>query len=120
MTDPDQTRPPQLPDSKLIAIDALLTGATHRGAAEAAGVQRSTVTGWVNHHVGFITELDQRRHQRARATGDLLDETVGSALQLLGARISEGDTSAAIALLRVIETGHLHRRGPEAVLFVRP
>ena len=108
MSDPDQYRPPRLSDAKLIAIDTLLTGATHREAADAAGVQRSTVTGWVNHHIGFITELDQRRHQSARATGDLLDQSIRSALRLVGARIEEGDLAAAIALLRVVDKGHLH------------
>ena len=109
MTDPDQTRPPRLSDSKLIAIDTLLTGATHREAADAAGVQRSTVTGWVNHHIGVITELGQRRHQRAKATSDLLDETISGALRLLAARIDEGDEAAAIAVLRVVDKGRLHR-----------
>jgi hypothetical protein len=116
MTDPDQIRPLQLSDSKLIAIDALLTGGTHRDAATAAGVQRSTVTAWANHHLGFITELGERRHQRARATGDLLDQTIASALRLIGARIDDGDLTAAIALLRVVDKGHLHRprSGPRA------
>ena len=109
MANPDQSRLLRLSDAKLIAIDVLMTGATHREAAAAAGVQRSTVTGWVHHHIGFITELAQRRQQRAQATGDLLDETITAALRLLAERIDEGDTAAAIALLRLVDTGHLHR-----------
>ncbi len=57
----------------------------------------------------FITELNQRRHQRARATGDLLDETITGALRLVATRIDEGDSAAATALLRVVDKGHLHR-----------
>lgn len=38
MTVPDQTRPAGLSDSQHLAIDVLLTGGTHREAAEAAGV----------------------------------------------------------------------------------
>ena len=37
MTVPDQTRPSGLSDSQHLAIDVLLTGGTHREAAEAAG-----------------------------------------------------------------------------------
>lgn len=116
--DPDQIRPPKLSDAKLIAIDALLTGATHREAAEAAGVQRSTVTGWFNNHIGFITELDERRQQRSRAVGDLLDEAVTSALQLVATRIGEGDGAAAIALLRIVDKARLQstRSGRSASL----
>ena len=60
MTVPDQTRPSGLSDSQHLAIDVLLTGGTHREAAEAAGVARTTVTEWVNHRGEFRSE--QSRH----------------------------------------------------------
>ncbi len=60
VTVPDETRPVGLSDSKLIAIDTLVTGATHREAADAAGVARTTVTEWVNHRGEFRS--DQSRH----------------------------------------------------------
>ncbi len=64
MTVPDQTRPSGLSDSQHLAIDVLLTGGTHREAAEAAGVARTTVTEWVNHRSEFCRELERRRWQR--------------------------------------------------------
>ncbi|MDG2029073.1 MAG: hypothetical protein P8J50_18400, partial [Acidimicrobiales bacterium] len=70
MTDPDQTRPPRLSDAKLIAIDTLLTGATHREAADAAGVARTTVTEWANHRGEFRSELERRRRERAAEVND--------------------------------------------------
>ena len=45
-TRPGQTR---LSDSQHLAIDVLLTGGTHREAAEAAGVARTTESGAVVH-----------------------------------------------------------------------
>ena len=57
----DQTRPSGLSDSQHLAIDVLLTGGTHREAAEAAGVARWTVTEWVNHRSEFCRELERRR-----------------------------------------------------------
>jgi len=63
MSVPDQTRPVGLSDAKLIAIDTLLTGATHREAAVAAGVERTTVTEWVNRRGEFRSELERRRRK---------------------------------------------------------
>jgi transposase len=62
VTIPDRSR---LSERQYLAIEVLLTGGTHRECAEAAGVSRTTVTGWVNHHVPFITEIEQRRQQRS-------------------------------------------------------
>ncbi len=60
MTVPDQTRPSGLSDSQLLAIDVLLTSGTHREAAGAAGVARTTVTEWVNHRSEIVRELERR------------------------------------------------------------
>ncbi len=56
MTVPDQTRRSGLSDSQHLAIDVLLTGGTHREAAEAAGVARTTVTEWVKGRVGELAK----------------------------------------------------------------
>ena len=98
-TEDNQTQPHSVTDRQLLAIEALLTGATHSEAAESAGAHRCTVTGWVNHHIGFITELNQRRHQRNIASADLLHSVIHDALQLLSQAISEGDIKAALTLL---------------------
>ena len=84
-TGPDQTRPPEVNDRQSIAIDTLIAGRTHREAAQAAGVQRSTVTGWCNHNIVFIAEWNQRRRQRLAASGERLHQTMSAALAESGA-----------------------------------
>ena len=106
-TDPNQIRPPEVSDQQSIAIDALVAGATHREAAKAAGASRSTVTGWVNHNITFITELNQRRQSRLVASGESLHQTMAAALALLAEKINAGDAEVALALVKAVGVGHL-------------
>ena len=106
-TNPNQIRPPEVSDQQSIAIDALVAGATHREAAEAAGACRSTVTGWVNHNIAFITELNQRRQSRLVASGETLHRTMAAALALLAERIDAGDAELALALVKAVGVEHL-------------
>ena len=106
-TDPNQIRPPKVSDQQSIAIDALVAGATHREAAEAAGACRSTVTGWVNHNITFIAELNQRRQSRLVASGETLHRTMAAALALLAERIDAGDAEVALALVKAVGVEHL-------------
>ena len=108
-TGPDQTRPPEVNDRQSIAIDTLISGATHREAAQAAGVQRSTVTGWCNHNIVFIAEWNQRRRQRLAASGERLHQTMSAALDTLAASINGGDTDTALGLIRLVGVEHLLR-----------
>ncbi len=108
-TGPDQTRPPEVNDRQSIAIDTLIAGRTHREAAQAAGVQRSTVTGWCNHNIVFIAEWNQRRRQRLAASGERLHQTMSAALDTLAASITGGDTDTALGLIRLVGVEHLLR-----------
>ena len=83
-TESDQIRPPEVSDRQSIAIDALVSGALQREAAEKAGVQRTTVTAWCNHHIAFKAERNQRRQDRVEAAGEQLQETLCAALVHLG------------------------------------
>ncbi len=115
-TEDNQTQPHPVSDRQLLAIEALLTGATHSEAADSAGVHRCTVTGWVNHHIGFVTELNQRRHQRNLASADLLHSVIHDALQLLLQVISEGDVKAAMMLLSRLDLQTIWKIGsPKAM-----
>ncbi len=110
MTDPtesDQIRPPEVNDRQSIAIDALVSGSTHREAAEAAGVQRSTITGWCNHNIVFIAEWNQRRRQRLAASGERLHQTMSAALDAVAESINSGDTATALTLIRIVGAEHL-------------
>ena len=115
-TEDNQTQPHPVSDRQLLAIDALLAGSTHSEAADSAGVHRCTVTGWANHHIGFITELNLRRHQRNIASADLLHSVIHDALQLLSQAISEGDIKAALTLLSRLDLHTIWKTGsPKAV-----
>jgi hypothetical protein len=111
MTDPDQTRRPLLSDSKLIAIDTLLTGATHREAAVAAGVARTTVTEWVNHQGEFRSELERRRLERAVAVNDRVGAAIDQALRVVKEHLDTGDLRAALGVLRLV---------PQEALYLAP
>jgi len=106
-TEPDQIRPPEVSDRQSIAIDALVSGATQQEAAEKAGVQRTTVTEWCNHNIAFIAERNQRREDRVEAAGEQLQETLCAALVHLGEKVREGDTGAAMAIVKAVGVGHL-------------
>ena len=107
MTESNQIRPSEISDKQSIAIEALIGGATHREAAGAAGVQRTTVTSWCNHHIPFIAELNLRRRQRLQAVGDKLHEAVGAAISELADRVASGDTDCALAVVRLVGVEHL-------------
>ena len=107
MTESDQIRPPEISDRQSIAIDALVSGALQREAAEKAGVQRTTVTAWCNHNIAFKAERNQRRQDRVEAAGEQLQETLCAALVLLGEKVREGDTGAAVTIVKTVGVGHL-------------
>ncbi len=107
MTESDRIRPPGISDKQSIAIDALVSGAKQREAAEKAGVQRTTVTAWCNHNIAFIAERNQRREDRVEAAGERLQETLCAALDHLGERVRDGDTGAAMAIVKAVGVGHL-------------
>ena len=115
-TEDNQTQPHSVTDRQLLAIDALLTGSTHSEAADSAGVHRCTVTGGANHHIGFITELNQRRQQRDQASADLLHKLIYNSLQLITDAINDGDMKAAITLLSRLDLQAIWKAGsPKAV-----
>ena len=106
-TEPAQIRPPEISDKQSIAIDALVSGALQWEAAEKAGVQRTTVTAWCNHNIAFKAERNQRRQDRVEAAGEQLQETLCAALVLLGEKVREGDTGAAVTIVKAVGVGHL-------------
>jgi len=106
-TETDQIRPPEVSDRQSIAIDALIGGATHREAAEIAGVERTTVTGWCNHNITFIAEQNQRRKQRLTTAGERLHEATGAALEAVLESINNGDMTTALRFIRIVGVKHL-------------
>jgi predicted transcriptional regulator len=51
------------PDRFLLAVDALVSGASITDAATAAGVRRETVSRWIHENPVFKAELNRRREE---------------------------------------------------------
>jgi hypothetical protein len=106
VTHPDRSR---LSERQFLAIEVLLAGGTHGECAAAAGVSRTTVTGWANHHVPFIAELDRRRQERSNRLSDVMGEALYKAVEVVVSKLDEGDLTAAVALLRLVGSSVLHQ-----------
>ena len=107
MTRADISRPTGISDRQSVVIDLLVQGSTHQEAATAISVSRTTVTGWVNHHVEFIAELNVRRTARLKASADRLQTVVLKALLIVEAEIDSGDVPSALAFLKLLGLGQL-------------
>ena len=70
-------------------------------------MQRTTVAEWCNHNIGVMAERNRRRRDRLEAAGEQLQETLCAALVHLGERVREGDTGAAMAIVKAVGVGHL-------------
>jgi len=114
MTEPDNNRHNptiQLSDRQVTAIVALVASGTQTHAAYAAGVTRQTVNQWVNHHYGFIAELNRLRTERLQSCADRLQSAVSQALELVAEHIEQGDINIATGLLKLVGVDHLRTSG---------
>ena len=105
-TEPDQAG---LSDKQHLAIDVLMTGGTHREAAGAAGVARTTVTEWVNHRSEFCRELERRRWQRAEQVNDRVGALTTRSLDVIERHVAAGDLRAALGVLRLLPREAFYR-----------
>ena len=110
MTDPDSighNPTVDLSDRQRVAIESLMAAGTQTDAAVAAGVTRQTVNSWVNHHIGFIAELNQRRHEQTQLTAQKLQTAISAAIDNIEDRIKQGDFTLAMQLLKLVSVDHL-------------
>ncbi len=96
-----------LSDRQRVAIDSLMAAGTQSDAAVAAGVTRQTVNSWVNHHIGFIVELNQRRQEQRRISAQRLQTASSAAIDNIEDRIKQGDCTVALQLLKLVGVDHL-------------
>ena len=96
-----------LSDRQRVAIESLVAAGSQTDAAVAAGVTRQTVNGWVNHHIGFIVELNQRRHEQRRILAQRLQTAISAAIDNIEDRITQGDCTVALQLLKIVGVDHL-------------
>jgi hypothetical protein len=100
----NQTKPDadwSLSEQQRTAIDLLVTGTNVQDTADAVGVQRSTVSGWVHHHPGFQAALNTRRQELWADLVDGLRALAPKAVQVLAQALDGAEAvSAAIHVLK--------------------
>jgi hypothetical protein len=101
LTNPDATPDWSLSQQQQTAVDLLVSGKTLQETADAIGVQRPTVSQWVNHHAGFQAALNSRRQELWDGVVDTLRGLLPKALEVLKQELA-GDTPlpAAIQVLK--------------------
>ena len=62
-TNSDAPPDASLSQQQLAAVDCLAAGRNLQQVADAIGVQRPTVSHWLNHHCGFQAALNSRRQE---------------------------------------------------------
>ena len=80
------------------AIEALVTGATHAEAAEAAGVDRKTITRWKGYHPGFQARLSASQALVAAEQLDKVRRIRARALDVIATKLDDESTDIATAL----------------------
>ncbi|AEH60601.1 hypothetical protein Mzhil_0736 [Methanosalsum zhilinae DSM 4017] len=87
---------------QLNAIDLLVLGKTDRETSIAVGVTRETVTRWRNENPYFAAELNRQRKEIWQSSHDRLRGLVHDSVDELQRAIKEGDTKAAIEVLKAV------------------
>lgn len=82
------------------AVDLLATGVSATDASAACGVTRQTVTGWKNHHPGFIAALNSRRLELNAERADRIRALDYEALTIIAEKLGEKDGDTALAWVR--------------------
>jgi hypothetical protein len=80
------------------AIEALVAGATHAEAAEAADVDRKTITRWKGYHPGFQARLSASQAVVAAEQLDKVRRIRARALDVIAAKLDDDSTDIATAL----------------------
>jgi hypothetical protein len=102
LTNPDAPPDWSLSEPQLTAVLLLLQGKNVQTVADTIGVQRPTVSYWLNHHLGFQAELNQRRQELLDGLADTLRSLLPRALEVLKQEL-EGPQPLAAAL-QVLKT----------------
>src|SRR5262245_38555114 len=104
-----------LSEQQLTAVDLIVSGRNLQDTADALGVQRPTVSQWVNHHPGFQAALNQRRQELWADLVDHLRSLAPKAVAVLAKELdSDNPMPAALAILRAcgLANGPLVPSGP--------
>lgn len=107
----------ELTPTQQVALEALVAGATHAKAAEAAGVTRETVTRWAGHVPAFRATMNLYRAALVTEQIDTSRRIRGKALSAVERALDEGDIDP-LAVLRVVTDApaSIGPAVPEAIL----
>jgi hypothetical protein len=100
-TNPDTTPDWSLSQQQQTAVDLVIAGKNLQETADAIGVQRSTVSQWLNHNPAFIATLNRRRQELWDGMLDTLRGLLPQALAVLQQEL-DGETplKAAVEILK--------------------
>ncbi|MFT4571945.1 MAG: hypothetical protein ACI91F_002842 [Candidatus Binatia bacterium] len=98
----------KLTPQQAAAADLLASGQTVTKAAEAVGVSRQTVSGWLNREYAFQAEIGRRRGEVWDGACDRLRSLLPAALGVIERELQGNSVSAALA---VIKAAGLHGIG---------
>ncbi len=96
------SKAPELSPRQAMAAALVATGKTDQDTAAAIGVRRECVTRW-KRSLYFRAEVDARRQELWGAATDRLRAMVPKALDVLEARLADGDKSAALEVLKAVK-----------------
>jgi hypothetical protein len=102
--DPTKSHVPDwtLSEQQRTAVDLIVSGRNLQDTADAVGVQRWSVSQWVNHHPGFRAALNERRRELWADLVDGLRALAPKAVQVLAEALEgEASVSAAIHVLKI-------------------
>lgn len=85
------------------AADLLALGKTKQAVADAIGAERSTVSQWANHHLGFIARVNQRRCDLWSESCAQMRSMVVPALDALATYFTDPEIKPEVRI-RAIET----------------
>jgi hypothetical protein len=84
------------------AMDALLAGKNITAAAQAAGVDRTTLHRWLRDDPDFVAIYNARRRDLAASAQGRLLATVEAATATVEKAIADGDVQTALTLLKAL------------------
>jgi len=96
----ERQEPGELSPAQEQVLTALLGGATVTTAAQAAGVDRTTVHRWLRSDFDFQAALNRARRELRDAMSSRLHDAAQRAVQTVCAAVEGGDAKIAIALLK--------------------
>ena len=93
---PDPPAPPRLRTKQMVALEAILSGATHTEAAQQAHVSRRTLARWLRCDPDFIAALNLRQAERWNAGEKALCGLLPKAIRAVEQTLESGPPTARL------------------------